>query len=233
MSRLRRFLAAEDLQPLQIPTGVRILVLSPHQDDETIGCGGAISLLSENGCSVDVVFLTDGSRSDPTRDVDSLVEDRKREAREACAILGVNECRFLDRTDGQLLEDGGAAAELSRSVDVKAYSVILCPWPYEKHGDHKAACIILMEALKNAGHDAELWLYEVWSPLLPNRVLDISAAAERKRQALLCYKSQLVYIDYVSAAVGLGKYRSINIPGATDVEAYIVERFSQLKRLRL
>ncbi|MEO1183999.1 MAG: PIG-L family deacetylase, partial [Cyanobacteria bacterium J06636_27] len=35
------------------------LVFSPHQDDETIGCGGMIALKRSQAIPVKVVFLTD------------------------------------------------------------------------------------------------------------------------------------------------------------------------------
>jgi len=37
-----------------------ILVLSPHPDDESFGCGGTIKLLTQAGAAVDVVYLTSG-----------------------------------------------------------------------------------------------------------------------------------------------------------------------------
>jgi LmbE family N-acetylglucosaminyl deacetylase len=41
----------------------KILVVAPHPDDETLGCGGLISLLAQNGSAFYIVFVTDGSAS--------------------------------------------------------------------------------------------------------------------------------------------------------------------------
>ncbi len=40
------------------PTGRRVLVLAPHPDDETIGCGGSLVLHAAAGDPVRVIFLT-------------------------------------------------------------------------------------------------------------------------------------------------------------------------------
>ena len=37
-----------------------ILVLSAHPDDETIGCGGTIARLADEGCNVQLLTFTDG-----------------------------------------------------------------------------------------------------------------------------------------------------------------------------
>ena len=35
----------------------KFLVLSPHADDEVLGCGGTISKYSRDGCNVNVLYL--------------------------------------------------------------------------------------------------------------------------------------------------------------------------------
>ena len=52
-------------QPLNINPKARILVLAPHADDETIGCGG---FLLKYGKQCDVVLLTDGRYGDSSVD---------------------------------------------------------------------------------------------------------------------------------------------------------------------
>src|SRR5690242_3162214 len=43
--------------------GQRVLLLAPHPDDETIGCGGTLALHALAGDEVTVCIVTDGSRS--------------------------------------------------------------------------------------------------------------------------------------------------------------------------
>ncbi|MHC5832664.1 MAG: PIG-L deacetylase family protein, partial [Nostoc sp.] len=42
-----------------------ILIVAPHPDDETLGCGGAIALLRSLNCHVQVLVISDGTLSHP------------------------------------------------------------------------------------------------------------------------------------------------------------------------
>lgn len=42
------------------PGAQKVLVLAPHMDDETIGCGGTLALHAQRGAQITVMFLTDG-----------------------------------------------------------------------------------------------------------------------------------------------------------------------------
>src|SRR5690349_14548383 len=45
----------------ELPT----VVIAPHQDDETLACGGVIARKRSEGLPVHVIFITDGSASHP------------------------------------------------------------------------------------------------------------------------------------------------------------------------
>src|SRR5437868_4591103 len=46
--------------PIRAPFGKSMLVVAPHQDDEAIGCGGALALQVRSGGAASIVILTDG-----------------------------------------------------------------------------------------------------------------------------------------------------------------------------
>src|SRR5260221_7913377 len=100
-----------------------VLVLAPHPDDETFGCGGTIRMLTKRGVAVDVAFLTRGEMGlqghAPSAQVSrEMAETRSREARAACGVLGVRQITFLNGHDMQLQSEPGhvaAIAELLRS----------------------------------------------------------------------------------------------------------------------
>ena len=92
----------------------RAVVLAPHPDDETIGCGVLIARKRAAGTDVQVVIATDGSAGRRARRLGgaALAELRREEAISACAALGVeaDAIHFLNFADGQL-EKGRATLE--------------------------------------------------------------------------------------------------------------------------
>jgi hypothetical protein len=100
-----------------------VLIVAPHPDDETLGCGGQIALLSKEGCTVHFLVLTDGSQlfvsrfgSDSQPPPAEISSRRKRETERTVAHLGGDptDIRYLDFGDGKTDRDflfGPAAPE--------------------------------------------------------------------------------------------------------------------------
>src|SRR6516162_4744018 len=66
------------------------LVLAPHPDDETLGCGATIMRKLAAGTPVQVIIAADGNWYRSSKlSVDAVNEIREEEARRACAILGL------------------------------------------------------------------------------------------------------------------------------------------------
>lgn len=86
-----------------------VLVLAPHPDDESIGCGGTLRALTRAGVGCDVLFMTYGELSfvpapGQKHDFTAAVANKKQRAAEAAAMLGVDSVLFLEAADGLLHE---------------------------------------------------------------------------------------------------------------------------------
>src|ERR1035438_1442748 len=47
--------------PIRAPFGKSMVVIAPHQDDEAIGCGGALAQQASRGNAASIVILQDGA----------------------------------------------------------------------------------------------------------------------------------------------------------------------------
>lgn len=212
--------------PMLRADGQQILVLAPHPDDETFGCGGTLRLLASAGAAIDVLYITRGELgvvAPETATADSkarLAATRTDEARAACQILGTRNVGFLDGKDGEVHEQPRLAADIGRYLAHENYSRIFCPWPQDAHPDHQATYRWLAAALETNPTQADLWLYEVWSPLRPNTLVPIDSTIEAKSAAAQAHQSQLACLDYLAGFRGLASYRALICSGAKFAEAF-------------
>lgn len=141
-------------------------VVSPHPDDETLGCGGLIARKRRDGVRVGVVFVTDGEACHgPEGNHEGLAERRQAEARAACGRLGVPEqdVHFLHLPDGEVEEHVGEGVTQLTELFRRSPADELCvPYRLEPPADHKAASVIGRLAAIEAGMNADVLEYPVW-----------------------------------------------------------------------
>jgi LmbE family N-acetylglucosaminyl deacetylase len=198
------------------------LVVAPHPDDETFGCGGAVALLARVGAPLDVAFVTDGAASHPGHPAvapAAIAARRRAEARQATQVLGVNPQRvwFLDESDGTLagLEAGEAiraAARIAGLLARVAPDAILLPCRLDGSSEHEAAFALVARALRDANLSPRILEFPVWSwwnplrlmrPMLTARRvwrLDLREVLALKARAVACYASQTEPIPPDAAA---------------------------------
>lgn len=205
LDRIRR-LPEADLA--EVMHGRPALVVAPHPDDESLGCGGLIAQAAALGAAVHIAVVTDGAashRESGTHGRDRLRQLRRDETIEAAAVLGVPAERisFLDVPDGQAPQRGPGAYAAGRRLaslarDISA-GTVFTSWNYDSHPDHVAAhryaCIAARET------QASLFSYPVWAWMLPRGTLmpnlrwqgfsiDITPHIAIKREAVLRHRSQ-------------------------------------------
>lgn len=189
---------------------MNILVLAPHPDDETIGCGGTLCLHDQRGDRVVVAYLTSGELGLKKLSCRKAWAVREKEARAAAKILGVAKAYFLRQPDWMLHDHLSVAAAVLRPVlQLEKPRVIYLPHESDAHPDHRASSSILRLALHSLnGLRPELRAYEVWTPLPSHdRLEDISRVMPRKLRALRAHASQLNEFDYERAVRGLNAFR--------------------------
>lgn len=220
------------------PAASTVLVLAPHMDDETIGCGGVIQSHLRNGASVHVIFLTDGSRGFEREEISTLPQSRRRDIRvaeseAACAVLGVTATHYLDLPDGSSQADANAVSALLAIIDTVAPDLLYLPFFTDTHHDHRTCNALFAAACAQRSSMSRLLCccYEVWVPLYPNLIVDVTSAMDTKLEALACYTSQLQMNNYLSSVQGLNAYRAIANRSNGYAEAFYVTSAAQYLKL--
>jgi LmbE family N-acetylglucosaminyl deacetylase len=205
------------------PGKERVLVLAPHMDDETIGCGGTLALHVQNGAKVTVAFMTDGrsgadvstlTGAERIQREQALIDVRKLEARRALSELGIENIAFLDGPDGHLQPEPALCSHLQALIDRCRPELVYVPHFLEEHGDHRATTAVLLAATAHTSWSFQCMGYEVWTPLFPNCLVNIDSTVQLKRQALAHYASQLEQTDYLHTCLGLNAHRSVGLLNA-------------------
>lgn len=148
--------------------GRATMVLAPHPDDETFGCGATIARARADGQPVTVVVATDGRHSTSSRVIApaELADLRTAELRAACRTLGV--------ADGDLLrlgfEDGtlatqlpGLAGRLAELFADRRPDLVLLPCAQDLHPDHRALHRAALLAAGTSPSPPTILEYPVWT----------------------------------------------------------------------
>jgi LmbE family N-acetylglucosaminyl deacetylase len=123
--------------------GRSCLVVAPHPDDETLGCGVTIMRKLDAGTPVKVAIATDGRRSSESRvmSAEELVRVRRQEALEATGRLGLgpDDVVFLDFEDQGLADNLAELTErLAALVEGFRPQELLVASVLDHHPDHHA-----------------------------------------------------------------------------------------------
>jgi LmbE family N-acetylglucosaminyl deacetylase len=197
------------------PSHARVVVVSPHPDDETLACGALIADLHARRYEVLVIAVTDGEGSHP--DVAQLAAIRRAEQVAALRRLGCHAAPVrLGFPDARV---AGRALQLQDQLLalVSEGDVVLAPWSYDGHTDHDACGLAAEAVAERAG--CALLEYPVWAwQWAIRRDLDhrrwqrfepTPSARRAKAAALECFPSQTTdrFGDVVVDEAALARFR--------------------------
>jgi len=205
--KLLNFFHFEKIDPeeLIIFPEEKCLLLSPHFDDETLGCGGLMIKYPEN---IHIICLTDGKFGTYQDNNDEIINIRKDEFKSVMQKLGIASYEFLDMQDSKLIFN----YEIFKQINISEYDYIFIPNYFDNHKDHKAVSVLLKELLKKASYKKNLKIafYEVWSAMtLPNYYVDITKIIKKKRDLINLYSSQTKNLWFAKGIIALNAYRGM------------------------
>ena len=208
-----------------LPPGKRALVIAPHCDDESLGCGGTLHKHHLQGHAVTAVFMTDGSMCDSPNGTQETIKTRKMEAERAAGILGIGQCIFLDHPDRQLRANETTIRQMEDILEKNNPDIVYLPFYLDNHPDHMETAHICLSALHRRPVKTILF-YELWTTLIPNRLIDISNALENKMAAIQVYRSQTDIDSFAEKIKSLNRYRSL----ASNGKYQYAEAFLEVHR---
>ncbi len=198
---------------LTFPEIERALVVTAHPDDVDFGAAGTVAMMTDAGVKVSYCIVTDGDAGGfdldmPRHDMALL---RRKEQTDAANVVGVNELFFLGYGDGRVQVTLQLRADISAVIRRVRPRVVIAQSPerildrvYSSHPDHIAAgeatlCAVYPDA-RNPFAFPELFqeaiepwsVDEVWVQGGGNGThsVDVTAAVDRKIEALMCHVSQ-------------------------------------------
>ncbi len=182
-----------------------VLCVQPHSDDNEIGAGGTISLLTSLGISVTYVTVTNGAFGDSngTYAQGDIITIRQKEAKLAAEVLGVKDTIFLGYPDLGFHDDKQLMLDIIDVIRQVKPDFIMTADPflsYEIHPDHTqigmaTARAAMFCSFAGISQDKALDPWAVsgiafYYTAAPNTCIDITDHLSKKLEAVSKHESQ-------------------------------------------
>lgn len=183
---------------------MKVLVISPHPDDEVLGVGGTMHRLAGEGHEVTVAIVTKGW--EPLFPQAQVAQVRE-EAQAANAALGVKTVRFMDLPVTKLhaMPKHELNAAFDQLITQEKPEWVFLPFPGDRHEDHRQvfdASLVALRPVASRSFVKRILCYETvsethWSvshvepAFEPQLWFDISDHLDAKLAAMATYASQI------------------------------------------
>ncbi|MCR9172760.1 MAG: bacillithiol biosynthesis deacetylase BshB1 [bacterium] len=183
-----------------------ILAFGAHPDDVELACAGTVIKHVDAGMRVGIVDLTQGEMGSR-----GTIETRYDEAADASKIMGISERVNLKMEDGLFEINEANKRLIVEQVRRFQPNIVLANAVDDRHPDHGRGAQLVSEACFLAGliQFETTWngeVQEAFRPkvvyhyiqdryIKPDFVVDVTAVAERKMEAIKAYKTQFFQPD--------------------------------------
>jgi LmbE family N-acetylglucosaminyl deacetylase len=222
----------------------RILVIAAHPDDEILGLGGTIHLMSSKGHEINCAILGTGISSRfksldavSSRDYDQLREN----ALKSSEIVGFNKLEFFDFPDNRF--DSIDILDVVKAIEslVKKYKpeIVFTHHYGDLNIDHRISHLAVMTAIRPYSFpyvkkiivfetpSSTEWSFHSSGPSFePNLFIDISTTIDSKLDAMSEYVSEIRNYPHPRSLLSLKNRANFwgNIIGVEYAEAFMIIR---------
>lgn len=210
---------------------MKILIIAPHQDDEIIGCGGAIFYFRERGDTVYIQHILAGDSGIPEATPEQCRKIRDGEATRAAEFLGSVLLPNMGFCDRRYRFEEQLQDKLIGTLRQIQPDILFLPHREESDLEHRIVSKMGREAswLAYAGQGPsakapKVLYYEVWSNITGAQLyLDITPYIERKKKALSLYRSQMK-TGWLEAALGRNAFRGTTLNQGGYCEVFTFDK---------
>ena len=205
LHELPRFDMAKSFAPHQ-----RVCIFAPHPDDEILGCGGLLQQLAENGNSIVLIHVTNGTQSHPNSQVysqEKLNIIRPQESSKALEVLGIAHqvtTIALNLIDGSVFTQQDQFHQKLSTI-IQPDDILITTFIHDGHPDHEATGQVVASFAKQhhlACYQVLIWAWH-WAKPADSRIpwhcamrVDLTAEQlQRKIEAITCFESQVTADD--------------------------------------
>jgi len=217
-----------------------ILIVSPHPDDETLGCGGTILNYRRKGISVCWMIVTEMAHNSIY--TDEAMATRADEIASVAKSYGFSDVIRLGFAAAELdrVPTSNLVANISKNIRHLSPTHIYLPWPGDVHSDHKHVfdCCIASSKWFRSPSVEQIFAYETQSEtdfdlnptsikFTPNFFQDISEHLEEKIEIANLYKSEFRNHPFPRSATGIKALATIRgaASGFDFAEGFMMLRY--------
>lgn len=212
----------------------KILVLSPHVDDESIGLGGTIIKHKEKNDDIYCVYITDGGASDSDLSKENVMKERKKEAEKVGKKLNFNQIFFLDEPDGKVKCNEELSVKLYNIIEKINPDIIYTPFLIDGHNDHVETTKTLIKSLDKYNKNfSDIFMYEINCNIKSDLINSISTMDKRihneKKSLLNIFESQKVM--GFSSFLLLNRMKRFLLNSGFSSEIFVKSNLQNLKKI--
>lgn len=182
----------------------KVLVIAPHADDETLGCGGTILRYVELGCEVHWLIVT--AVTEEHGYSNEKVKERRNEILSVSEMYGFKDVHELGLPPAALdkVSKGGLISAISKIITEIEPDEVFTVYRNDAHSDHEAVYDAVMSATKSFRYPfiKRVLAYETISEtdfgmkpedpgFRPNVFIGITDYIDRKLEILDVFRSEM------------------------------------------